>query len=95
MSDEEKSHWSDAIFSTHVFGVHVSILFPLICNLFAGLSFWVTFAWIVISVITHRTGFGFMGTLIRIRILIGKFVHGKSRIRKNKIKQVKKKMGLM
>lgn len=97
MSDEEDNnlHWSMSIWSTHVGGVHVTTLIPAVGVLFAGTPLWVLLTWILVSVVTHFSGFGLVGYFKRLRIRLGRWVHGESRIRKNKHEQMKRKRGTL
>jgi hypothetical protein len=95
MSDDESPHWSCAVWSTHIFGVHVSAILPLTCVLFAGMSIWILVLWITISVVTHYSGRGLVGYVKRLKVKLGRLIHGESRIRKNRHIKIKRMRGTL
>lgn len=97
MSDDnnESLHWSMSIWSTHVGGVHVSTIIPGVGVMFMGTPFWFLALWILVSLVTHYSGFGLLGYFKRLRIRLGRLVHGYLRVRKNKHIKMKRKRGTL
>lgn len=92
---EKSAHWSAAIWSTHVGGIHVSIICPIVLNIFAGFPLWITLLWGGTSFVTHYSGFGLMGSGKRLKVKAGRLVHGASRVRQDRVNKLKRKRGAL
>lgn len=96
MSDEDnEAHWSAAIWSTHIAGIHVSTLLPVVLCFFTPLPIWVPLLWGLISFIVHKSGFNIWHYLLRMRIALGRLLHGPLRSRKKRLTKIKRKMGIL
>ena len=76
-----------------MFGVHISAIIPAVGCVFTGLPWYVLVLWIGTSVLTHYSGFGLIGFCKRMKIKLGRYLHGNSRIRKDKFVKIKRNRG--
>lgn len=95
MSDGNKDHWSfGKEKTTLVYGVHASLLIPIIASLFLKTSIVWIVVWLAIDLFAFFKGMTIVACLKRIKLQVGRLFHKGQRVRSKKIEMLKIKRGM-